>query len=212
MTKGKWTRLTCSFEAKEGCTKFAFGYGIRSKAAAAALFSEPRVEAGGIYRNACYQTRQLPNGGLILENHWYKGKLTVEGDYQGCPAVKIESNKADWGAGIFAGTVSTEVIPELKPGKYLLTVRCRPAEDAKYNAFNLFFTRKLKGETRRKMIRKIYEGTNLPEAGKWTELVMPVEVKAGESNFSFAYGFWGKEVSSASFADPKILRDESEED
>lgn len=212
LVKGKWTRLIFTFEGKEGFEKYAFGYGIRSRGAAAALFAGPKVEAVGLYKNPFYQGKKLSSGKFSLDNHWYKGKLSVEGDYQGMPVVKIESDKADWGVGAFAATISTDVIPKLDPGKYLLAVRCRPVKDAKYNSFTLFFTRKLNGAGKRTMINKKFEGSNLPEAEKWTELVMPVEVKPGDSNFSFAYGFWGKTENTAFFTDPRILRDENGED
>ena len=211
LPKGKWTRILCYFDVKPGFDKFAFGYGVRSKAAAGVSFTAPRVEKAGLYINPYYQKKTLPNGKLTLENHWYEGKVSLDGEnYQDMPAVKIESVKAKWGSGIFVGTVSGQVIPALTPGKYLLAVRCRPAEGAKYRSFVLYFTRKLSGEAKRTMIRKTYDGTSIPEAGKWTELVMPVEVKTGDEQFSFAYGFLGNQVLSASFADPKIIKDEEE--
>ena len=209
--KGKWTRILYYFDVKPGIDKFAFGYGVRSKAAAGVSFAEPRVEKAGLYINPFYLAKKLPNGKLSIEKHWYEGNVSLDGEkYQGMPVVKIESVKAKWGSNIFVGTVSAHIIPSLEPGKYLLAVRCRPAEGAKYRSFVLYFTRKLNGEEKRTMIRKTYDGTNIPEAGKWTELVMPVEVKPGDAQFSFAYDFLGQQVQSASFCDPKIIKDEEE--
>ncbi len=174
--------------------------------AAAKLAAAPE---GGIYQNADFRHSTGKNGKVRMQNHWFNGKISEAGTYDGRPAIRLEAiYLKSWNS--FVGNVGQSTIASLPPGKYTFSVWCCPEKGVKQ--FGLFFGRK-SGETGKSVSKfRKYMSFEMPKEGEWTELAMNFEVKPGDTKLNFFFCFWAsKEGDTALFADPKIVREEDAE-
>ena len=138
-----------------------------------------------LYLNPEFKHTTDKKGNLKIANNWLNGKVTMSGDYEGSPAVRVEPVKVKWGGYHGAVINSVQIKEDLKPGKYTFTVWCKP--EGKPDSVYLVRHHQPEGQKKRVQTAKSYRGADLPPAGKWTELVMEFEIKPGETRNSVGF-------------------------
>ncbi len=174
------------------------------------------ILAGGLFLIAGMTTAQenlYPNpdfkgvvnsrGVWAMRNLWYRGSIAPDGEYKGKTAIKVEAVKVDWGG--FDSCVACDHL-KLEPGKYSFSVWCRTEE--KKGMISLVFIRYENGK--RVQTAKKYIGNDMPEPGKWTELIGDFEVKADMEKVFFTMGYYGKEPGTVWFSTPKLVRNQED--
>ncbi len=146
---------------------------------------------------------------LFIDNHWYEGEISLDGDYKGAPAVKIKSIKVSWGGynGVIGSSPDSKM--NLKPGKYTFSVWCKL--EGKPTSVYIYRSSLPDGQKKPVRKNKSYKGGDLPAPGKWTELVMDFEVKPGDTRNSFGCAVYSTTSLGPQviwFADPKITPEE----
>jgi len=162
------------------------------------------------YYNPEFKSKTDKKGKLTILDHWYEGKVSFDGKYEGSPVIRIEQVKVNWGG--FNCTVISSYNPKraLKPGKYVFTVWCKP--ESVTSSVYLFRFVQPAGKKRIRFTRA-YRGGELPPVGKWTELVMNFEIKPGDTGNSVGFAAYSATPvgpKTVLFAKPRITC-ESEE-
>ena len=157
------------------------------------------------YNNPGFKSRKDKKGNFTIVEHWYEGKASIDGKYEGSPVLRLEQVEVDWGGYNGAVVAWHDTKRDLKPGKYTFSILCKPQGIT--TSISLMFNLLPAGQEKRIRRTKAYKGADLPPVGKWTELVMNFEVKPGDTKHSFGFAaFSAKNVGPkvVFFANPRI--------
>jgi len=150
------------------------------------------------YFNSDFKNKTDKKGKFIIQDHWYEGKASVEGTYEGSPVLRLEQVNVKWGGFNCAALVWANVKRDLKPGKYTFSVWCKP--EGAVSSVSILYNLLPAGQEKRVRKMKSYKGADLPPVGKWTELVVNFEIKPGDSKQSFGFS-----AHSTKAVGPKVI-------
>ena len=157
-----------------------------------------------LYLNPKFEKNKGKN--LTIACHWHQGKLSIDGDYKGAPAVKLESVKTKWGYEVVF-SLDLDSRGKFQPGKYTFSVWCKI--DRKPPLIYVYHTNFPAGQNKSvREARKDYKGKDLPAAGEWKQLVLDFEVKPDATRNRISYALYSREADGSMpvwFADPKIV-------
>ena len=160
--------------------KTAFSIAAFVFAAGMLFASEPNF-----YNNPGFKSKKDKKGNFTIVEHWYEGKASIDGKYEGSPVLRLEQVEVDWGGYNGAVLAWHDTRRDLKPGKYTFSVWCKPHGIT--TSISLMFNLLPAGQEKRVRKTKVYKGADLPPVGKWTELTMNFEIKPGDTKHSFGF-------------------------
>ena len=161
-----------------------------------------------LYSNPKFKSKTDKKGKLTIQDHWYEGKASIEGKYEGSPVLRLEQVKVNWGG--FNATVIYEISSKriLQPGKYTFSIWCKP-ESVTSSVYLFRFVQPAGTTAAKERIRptQSYKGKDLPPVGEWTELVMSFEIKPGDTVINIGFAAYSDESVGPKvvlFAKPRI--------
>ncbi len=158
-----------------------------------------------LYFNSEFKNKTDKKGNFVIQDHWYEGKASVDGKYEGSPVLRLEQVKVTWGGFNCAALVWADTKRDLKPGKYTFSVWCKP--EGAVSSISLMYNLLPAGQEKRVRKTRSYKGADLPPVGKWTELVMSIEIKPGDTKHSFGFSAYSTKAVGPQvilFAKPRI--------
>ena len=167
-----------------------------------------------LYFNPEFKSKTDKKGKMTILGHWYEGKASIDGKYEGSPVLRLEQVKVNWGGFNCAVISSLDPKRVLKQGKYVFTVWCKP-EGVTSSVYLFRFVQPVGTTAAKDRIRptRSYKGSELPPVGKWTELVMNFEIKPGDTVKSFGFAAYSATPvgpKTVLFAKPQIIFESGE--